>query len=219
MPKLPHDPEEMLVCEIYTSLEGEGGDIGLPMTFVRVTGCPLRCSWCDQPEAFWEGATLRLDAIVARVRELGARRVCVTGGEPLAHRQCPTLVERLLAAGHRIVLETSGAFSVAGMPDHESLCLSVDVKCPGSGMEDRNLWTNLPFLRAKDQVKFVIVDRSDYEYAKRVLAEHRPACPVVMQPEGGRDLKPLAGWVLEDRLDVRVLPQLHKLIWGDERGR
>jgi len=219
MPKLPRDPEEMLVCEIYASLEGEGGDIGLPMTFVRVTGCPLRCSWCDQPEAFWEGSTMRIEAILARVRELRSRRVCVTGGEPLAHRQCRALVERLLAAGFRVVLETSGAFSVAEMPDHEALCLSVDVKCPGSGMADRNLWSNLAVLRAKDQVKFVIVDRADYEYAKKILADRRPVCPVILQPEGGRNLRELAEWALADRLDVRVLPQLHKVIWGDAPGR
>jgi len=161
---------------------------------------------------------MRLDAILARVRELGSRRVCVTGGEPLAHRQCRALVERLLAAGHRVVLETSGAFSVTELPDHEDLCLSVDVKCPGSGMQDRNLWSNLEVLRAKDQMKFVIVNRADYEYAKKVLAERRPACPVILQPEGGRDLQALAAWVLEDRLDVRVLPQLHKMIWGDRKG-
>jgi len=219
LPRLPRDPETMLVCEIYRTLEGEGSDIGLPMTFVRVTGCPLRCTWCDQPEAFFEGSEMSLGRIVDKVRELGARRVCVTGGEPLAHRQCKTLLERLLAAGFRVVLETSGAFSVTEMPDHEALCLSVDVKCPGSGMEDRNLWANLRVLRAKDQVKFVIVDRIDYDYAKRVLDERRPACPVVMQPEGGRELKALAEWVLEDRLEVRVLPQLHKVIWGDEKGR
>jgi len=219
MPKVPRGPEEMLVCEIYRSLEGEGVDIGLPMTFVRVTGCPLRCRWCDQPEAFFEGAVMSLDAILDRVRALGTRRVCVTGGEPLAHKQCSALVQRLLDAGHRVVLETSGAFSVAEFPKSPDLCLSVDVKCPGSGMEDRNLWSNLRVLTAKDQVKFVVVDRADYEYAKRVVEEHRPACPVVLQPEGGRNLKALAEWVLADGLEARVLPQLHKVIWGDARGK
>ena len=219
MPKLPGDPERMLVAEIYKSLEGEGMDIGLPMTFVRITGCPLRCTWCDQPEAFFEGEEMTLDAILDRVRELGAPRVCVTGGEPLAHKQCHTLLQRLLDAGHRIVLETSGAFPIDPLPQSEDLCISLDIKCPASGMEDRNRWENLPHLRSGDQAKFVIVDRGDYEYARGVLSKHDLACPVVMQPEGGREMKPLAEWVLEDGLEVRVLPQLHKIIWGDAPGR
>jgi 7-carboxy-7-deazaguanine synthase len=219
MPQLPRAAGSLLVNEIYRSLEGEGLDIGLPMTFVRLTGCPLRCVWCDQPEAFFEGSEMTLDEVLGRVAQLGVRRVCVTGGEPLAHRQCPALLERLLAEGYKVVLETSGAFPIAGLPDHADLCRSVDVKCPGSGMSDRNLWANLGLLGAKDQVKFVIVDRGDYEYAKEVLGRHAPRCPVVLQPEGGRELGTLAEWVLADCLDVRVLPQLHKVIWGEAKGR
>jgi len=218
MPHLPREADRLLINEIYRSLEGEGLDLGLPMTFVRLTGCPLRCVWCDQPEAFFEGKEMGLDDVLARVAELGTNRVCVTGGEPLAHRQCPALLDRLLAAGHRVVLETSGAFPIEGLPPSPDLCISLDVKCPGSGMEDRNRWENLPHLAAKDQVKFVVVDRADYEYARDVLRQRRLPCPIILQPEGGRDLKPLATWVLEDRLDVRVLPQLHKWIWGDARG-
>lgn len=218
MPKLPTDPEEILLCEIYLSLQGEGVDMGRPTVFVRTTGCPMRCRWCDSEYSFFDGSIVRINDVINSVEKYRAHDVCVTGGEPLAQTQVGTLVRRLLGRGYRVVVETGGSQSIEVLPSSRDLCISLDVKCPSSGMHERQKWTNLKHLKPRDQLKFVIADRADYEYAKAVLSRYSLACPVVFQPEGGKKLRPLAEWVLEDGIDVRVLPQLHKWIWGKKRG-
>lgn len=208
------------ITEIFLSVQGESSSVGWPTVFVRLTGCPLRCRYCDTAYAFHGGEWKTLDDIVAEVAALGARHVCVTGGEPLAQRNCLPLLVRLCDAGLRVSLETSGALDIGGVDPR--VVRVVDLKTPGSGEMARNLWSNLAHLRPDDELKFVLCDRADYEWARARVAEHRLAtrCAVLFSPSQGQ-LEParLADWILADRLPVRFQLQLHKLLWGDAPGR
>jgi 7-carboxy-7-deazaguanine synthase len=208
------------VYEIFFSLQGETSRIGLPTAFVRLTGCPLRCVYCDTAYAFQGGATQELDEILARVAATGAHYVTVTGGEPLAQKDCLTLLHRLCDAGYDVSLETGGSLDIAAVDPRVSVIL--DLKTPGSGEVSKNLWANLAHLKPTDEVKFVICDREDYEWAKRTLTEHAIAdrCQVLFSPVYGKvEPRALAEWILGDRLPVRFQLQLHKLLWGEEPGR
>jgi 7-carboxy-7-deazaguanine synthase len=214
------DSERLRVTEIFYSLQGESRTVGCPTVFVRLTGCPLRCGYCDTAYAFTEGEWMSFDAILARVGGYGARYVTVTGGEPLAQRPCRELLVKLCDAGYAVSLETSGALDIAGIDPRVSVVM--DLKAPGSGEEAKNLYANLTHLRPVDQVKFVIQDRADYEWSRAKLREHDLAarCEVLFSPVFGRLLpRDLADWILADRLPVRMQVQLHKLLWGEERGR
>lgn len=209
------------VTEIFHSIQGESTHAGLPCTFVRLTGCPLRCDWCDTEYAFHGGEKMTLDAIMDRVREIGTSMVEITGGEPLVHKGAFRLADRLLDGGYTVLIETSGAFDVS--PLDERVHKIMDLKCPGSGEEERNLWSNLDHLTARDEVKFVIRDRADYEWARRVINERGLADrarsgslrALLFSPVWGEiDRERLAGWILEDQLPVRFQLQLHKLVWG-----
>jgi 7-carboxy-7-deazaguanine synthase len=211
---------KLRVSEIFHSLQGESSRAGLPTVFVRLTGCPLRCTWCDTEYAFGGGETMTLGDVLTEVAQYGARYVCVTGGEPLAQKACLPLLAALCDAGYSVSLETSGALDISGVDRRVSRIM--DLKAPGSGEADKNLWDNLARLDARDEIKIVLVDEADYEWAKSVLAARRldEICPVLLSPVAGRlDPKRLAEWVLRDRLPVRVQLQLHKIIWGSERGR
>lgn len=190
----------------------------MPTVFVRTTVCNLRCDWCDSEFSFTEGDYVKLDDLMKKIRSFSAREVCLTGGEPLLQKQCVTLCKRLLELGYGVEIETGGSLPIGSLPKHPRLSVSLDVKCPASKMENNMCWDNLPALAPKDQLKFVIADRKDYDYAKEILKKYPVGCPVIFQPEGGTKLLPLADWVLKDGLAVRVLPQFHKLIWGDKRG-
>lgn len=194
--------------------------MGLPTVFVRLTGCPLRCGYCDTSHAFQGGQWMELSAILAAVAAYPTRHVCVTGGEPLAQKPCRELLKRLCDAGHDVALETSGALDVGGVDGR--VARIVDVKTPGSGEVDRNLWANLAVLTGRDEVKFVLVDEADYRWAAGVLRQYRieERCEVLFSPVHGR-LAPrdLAEWILRDGLPVRMQIQLHKLLWGEEQGR
>jgi len=207
------------ITEIFFSLQGESRTVGWPTVFVRLTGCPLRCGYCDTSYAFQGGAWMSLDAILADVARYGARHVTVTGGEPLAQPACLTLLGALCDAGYEVSLETSGALDVRGVDPR--VIKVMDLKTPGSGELDRNLWDNLPCLTSRDQVKFVLCDRADYDWARGVLRDHDLAsrCEVLFSPVHG-SLEPaqLAEWILADRLPVRFQIQLHKYLWGDEPG-
>jgi 7-carboxy-7-deazaguanine synthase len=212
--------ERLRITEIFRSLQGEADTVGIPTIFVRLTGCPLRCQYCDTAYAFTGGQWWSLDRIVARVRELEASHVCVTGGEPLAQPACLTLLRRLCDAGHRVSLETSGAMSLGGVDPR--VVLVVDVKTPGSREVARNRYEELSRLHSKDLVKFVICDRADYEWSRAKVAElDLPArCGVLFSPSHEQlSARELADWILEDRLPVRFQIQLHKYLWGNVAGK
>ncbi len=208
------------VNEIFHSVQGEGTRAGVRCVFVRLTGCHLRCTWCDTEYAFHEGAWMTLDEIVTQVRDYNCPTVELTGGEPLLQPGAFPLLTQLADAFESVLLETSGAVSIAEVDPR--VVRIVDIKCPGSGEVERNHWPNIELLTPRDEIKFVIADRDDYEWAKDVLARHDlpKRCPVILAPVYGA-LAPLdlTNWVLADRLDVRIGLQLHKLIWEpDTRG-
>ncbi|WP_305805707.1 7-carboxy-7-deazaguanine synthase QueE [Stenotrophomonas sp. YIM B06876] len=208
------------ITEIFLSLQGEADAAGWPTVFVRLTGCPLRCSYCDTAYAFHGGSWWDIDAIVAEVLRQGVRHVCVTGGEPLAQKRCLALLEKLCDAGLDVSLETSGALDVGGVDARVSRI--VDLKTPGSGEMARNRLENLPLLTARDQVKFVLCSRGDYEWARDMVREHRlDERTMVLFSPSKSELSPreLADWIVADRLPVRFQMQLHKLLWNDEPGR
>ncbi|MDR2871880.1 MAG: 7-carboxy-7-deazaguanine synthase QueE [Xanthomonadaceae bacterium] len=212
--------ERLRVTEVFLSLQGESDSVGWPTVFVRLTGCPLRCTYCDTAYAFDGGQWYGIDDIVQQVAQYGVRHVCVTGGEPLAQKRCLVLLQRLCDAGYCVSLETSGALDVAGVDPRVSRI--VDVKTPGSGEQGRNHWENLSLLNAHDQVKFVLCGREDYDWACTILREYRLAdrCMVLFSPsKSDLDARTLADWIIADRLPVRFQMQLHKLLWDDEPGR
>ena len=208
------------VTEIFHSLQGEADTAGVPTVFVRLTGCPLRCQYCDTAYAFYGGEWWERDAIVARVREYATPYVCVTGGEPLAQKGCTELLTRLCDAGLRVSLETSGAMSLGEVDPR--VVKVVDVKTPGSGEERRNRYEELPRLAAHDLVKFVICGRSDYEWSREKLRELElpQVCSVLFSPSHEQlAARELADWILADRLPVRLQIQLHKYLWGNVPGK
>lgn len=207
----------MKVCEAFRSLQGEGMKIGTPTFFIRTAGCNLKCSWCDTQYAMSEpGEDMSVDKIMDLVKD--ERDVCLTGGEPMLQEDALELLGRLSEAGKTVVLETNGSVSLKDVPDSENIIISMDIKCPGSGMHEKMDFGNIALLRKKDQLKFVISDGIDLEYAVGVLEEYRPECEVIFTPVGGMDIEPLAEEVVERRIDARVLPQLHKIIWGNKRA-
>ena len=208
------------ITEIFHSLQGEGDTVGFPTVFVRLTGCPLRCQYCDTAYAFSGGQWMDLDAILEQVRTWGATHVCVTGGEPLAQANCLPLLQKLCDDGYRVSLETSGALPVDQVDSRVSRV--VDVKTPDSGESHRNLLDQLSLLGGRDQIKFVICSRADYEWSRDLVAERRlnGNAMVLFSPSHEQvPARQLADWILADRLPVRMQVQLHKLLWGNEPGR
>ncbi len=208
------------INEIFHSLQGEADAVGFPTVFVRLTGCPLRCRYCDTEYAFHNGDWLEIDSIMEKVRGYGARHVCVTGGEPLAQRECITLLHELCDAGFDVSLETSGALDVEAVDPRVSRV--VDVKTPGSGEVSRNRLENFQCLTPRDQLKFVICSREDYEWSKAFLREHglHERCRILFSPSYNQQSPTeLADWILADRLSVRFQMQLHKVLWGDVPGK
>jgi 7-carboxy-7-deazaguanine synthase len=211
----------LTINEIFHSIQGESTHVGRPCVFVRLTACDLRCAWCDTPYSFHEGRRMSLDEVVDQVIAFDCPVVEVTGGEPLLQPEVYPLMERLLERGHVVMLETGGHRSIAHVPPE--VIRIVDVKCPASGESDRNYWPNLDLLTARDEVKFVIQDRTDYDFAKDVVERFdladRCAAVLFSPVHGVLDPRVLAGWILEDRLPVRLQLQAHKYIWGaDVRG-
>ena len=212
--------ERLKITEVFLSLQGESRSVGWPTVFIRLTGCPLRCTYCDSAYAFHGGEWRSIPDLVEEARSHGVRHVCVTGGEPLAQKRCLLLLKALCDAGFEVSLETSGALDISEVDPRVSIVL--DLKTPDSGEAKRNRLPNLPLLQAKDQVKFVLCSRADYDWAKAMVAEHGLASrgEVLFSPSFDQ-LAPreLADWIVADRLPVRFQLQLHKQLWGDEPGR
>lgn len=208
------------ITEVFLSLQGESCRVGLPTVFVRLTGCPLRCRWCDTAYAFEGGQWRDTESVVAEVTGYGVQHVTVTGGEPLAQPGCLELLSDLSDQGLSVSLETSGALDIE--PVDSRVTVIMDLKAPGSAESDRNRWENLAHVKPTDQIKFVIADQLDYAWSCEQLAEHKLAekCEVLFSPVAG-ELAPrqLADWIVQDRLPVRFQIQLHKILWGDEAGR
>ena len=208
------------LTEIFFSLQGETARAGLPTVFVRLTGCPLRCVWCDTTYSFSGGEPATIDSILARVANYPARQVCVTGGEPLAQKECLPLLSALCDAGYEVSLETSGALDIAGVDPRVARVM--DLKAPDSGEGDKNRWENLGLLTPRDEIKIVVASRTDYEWARDLIRERRldALCPVLLSPAQGLvDPTALAEWILDDGLNVRFQLQLHKLLWGSAKGK
>jgi 7-carboxy-7-deazaguanine synthase len=208
------------LTEIFLSIQGEADSVGWPTVFVRLTGCPLRCQYCDTQYAFHGGEWFTLDHILDRVAEYSARHVCVTGGEPLAQKNCVALLRSLCDTGYRVSLETSGAMDVSEVDPR--VIRVVDIKTPASGEERRNRFENIELLRADEQVKFVICDRADFEWSRNLVREKKlhQKCTVLFSPSHGQvEPRDLAQWILDERLQVRLQVQLHKYLWGDVPGR
>ena len=209
----------MRIIEVFHSLQGEGPLTGVRTTFIRTARCNLRCTWCDTPYSFGPGRARSIDSLLSEVARHRTHHVCLTGGEPLLQGESVELVERLADRGVTTVIETGGSLDVSPYLDIPRVRLSVDVKCPSSNMQRHNRWSNLRKLRARDVLKFVVADRPDYLYARRVVRRYHGPATIVFQPVWGSDAGRLADWVLKDRLDVRVMLQEHKLLWGDVPGR
>ncbi len=208
------------VTEIFFSLQGETKTVGLPTVFIRLTGCPLRCQYCDTAYAFQGGTGMSIEDILSQVKTYGARYVTVTGGEPLAQKPCIELLQCLCDEGYQVSLETSGALDVACVDSR--VVKVIDIKTPGSGEVEKNLWLNLEYILPHDQIKFVICDQNDYFWSKKIVKKYdlTKKCDILFSPSY-TEQKPgeLADWIIEDRLPVRLQVQLHKYLWGDVPGR
>ena len=208
----------MKICEIFRSLQGEGTLIGTPTVFVRTAGCNLECAWCDTPYAKKEGDEMTVHEILEKVKAFETHFVCVTGGEPLFQKESVKLIDDLLKAGYHVSVETNGSISLEDLPCSMNMMISMDIKCPTSGMQEQMDLSNLELLSPIDQLKFVVANREDMMYATKILRDYKVESIVIFTPVGGLDLEPVADFVLKKKLNIRVLPQLHKLIWGDKRG-
>ena len=211
--------QTLRINEIFFSLQGESSRVGLPTVFVRLTGCPLRCGYCDTAYAFHDGNKRNIDDVIDEVATHKAKYVCVTGGEPLAQKNCLSLLAKLCDLGYSVSLETSGAIDISEVDPRVSRI--VDIKTPGSGEVDKNRWENLPWLTPEDEIKFVITSEADYRWAVALLEEKNllALAPVLFSPAFNEvSHEALAAWILRDRLNVRMQVQLHKIIWGEKRG-
>ncbi len=213
-------PLSLKISEIFYSIQGEASRAGLPTVFVRLTGCPLRCVWCDTEYAFSGGQSMTLTRILETVGAYAVRQVCVTGGEPLAQANCLPLLSALCDADYDVSLETSGALDISGVDSRVSRI--VDLKAPGSGESAKNRWKNIDFLSSQDELKFVIKDRADYEWARDTVVHNQldVLCPLLFSPvQGALEPRMLAEWIIADQLPVRLQLQLHKLLWGNIQGK
>jgi|YNPBryantNP2012_1023418.scaffolds.fasta_scaffold07319_3 7-carboxy-7-deazaguanine synthase len=209
----------MIVNEIFYSIQGEGSWVGLPNIFIRTTGCNLRCSFCDTTYAYSQGSEMSINDIIREVKRYPCRFICVTGGEPLLQPDIQELLDTLINKGYSICVETNGSLSVESLTSKRSLMISLDVKCPSSNMHRMMHLYNISLLRPLDQLKFIVKDKEDYSYAKKIINSYKPSCSVFLQPvHNGIDPKVLSKWILDDGLPVRISLQIHKIIFGEMRG-
>jgi len=208
----------MKVNEIFYSIQGEGILVGVPSIFLRLTGCNLRCSFCDTKYAYIQGKEISIQAILDDIKKFACTYICLTGGEPLLQKDAVKLIENLLQKNYEVCLETNGSISIKKLVGKKSLMISLDIKCPSSGSHEQMIMKNISYLSKKDQLKFIIKNKEDYDYAKKILKKYNPQCTVFFQPVWGMSPKKLASWILNDGLLVRLTLQLHKIIWGEKRG-
>jgi len=204
----------MKINEIFYSIQGEGNWTGFPNIFIRTTGCNLRCSFCDTKYAYNKGKEMTLEKIIEKISIYPCKYICITGGEPLLQKDIVDLIDKLLKKGYKTSIETNGSLSIKKISNKKSLMISLDIKCPSSKMHKKNFLKNVNFLKKKDQLKFIIKNKTDYEYAKKFLKDYKPVCTVFFQPVWGKNPKNLAKWIINDGLSVKIGLQIHKIIWG-----
>ena len=207
----------MKINEIFYSIQGEGNWTGLPNIFIRTTGCNLRCSFCDTKYAYEKGKEMTIDEIIEKIGSYPCKYICITGGEPLLQKDIIHLIDKLLKKGYKISIETNGSLSIKKISNKKNLMISIDIKCPSSNMNEFNYFENFNFLRENDQLKFIIKNKDDYEYAKTILEKYKPFCTVFLQPVWGRNPKNLTRWVIKDGLNAKIGLQIHKIIWCNKR--
>jgi len=207
----------MKINEIFYSIQGEGAWTGRPNIFIRTTGCNLRCSFCDTKYAYKKGKTMTVKEITEKIGKYPCKYICITGGEPLLQNDIIDLIDKLLKKRYKISIETNGSISIEKISDKKSLMISLDIKCPTSNMHENNFLENINFLKKDDQLKFVIKNKDDYEYAKKILEKYKPLCTVFLQPVWGKNPKNLTKWIINDGLNVKLGLQIHKIIWGEKR--
>ena len=208
----------MKIIEIFRSLQGEGVLIGTPTVFIRFQGCNLMCEWCDTGYAREGGQEMSVEQVLQKVEEMKTQFICLTGGEPLLQRDSVRLMNKLLEKLYHVTLETNGSLSLEDVPCADNILISLDIKCPSSGMHEKMIFSNLELLSPADQLKFIVADNEDLEYADDIINKYEIKSTIIFTPVGGLDLEPLASYVLSKKINARVLPQLHKLIWGDKQG-
>ncbi|KYK28707.1 hypothetical protein AYK20_06745 [Thermoplasmatales archaeon SG8-52-1] len=206
----------MKINEIFYSLQGEGKWTGLPNIFIRTTGCNLRCAFCDTKYAYDTGKEMTLDIILEQIRKYPCKYVCLTGGEPLLQNEILKLIELLLERKYKLCIETNGSINIKDI-SNKSIMISLDIKCPSSNMHERNDFLNINLLRNDDQIKFIIKDKKDYNYAKEIVKKYKPRCMVFFQPVWGINPNKIANWIISDGLDIKLGLQIHKILWGDKK--
>jgi 7-carboxy-7-deazaguanine synthase len=205
----------MKINEIFYSLQGEGLWTGLPNIFIRLTGCNLRCSYCDTKYAYHKGEENKIKDIIRKISRYQCKYICITGGEPLLQKDVYDLIDNLIEDDYNICIETNGSIGIKRIANIPRTLISMDIKCPSSKMQDKNILGNLEYLRKTDQLKFIIKEKNDYEFAKGIINEHQPNCSIFFQPVWNTDPVELADWIISDKLNVRLGLQLHKILWRD----
>lgn len=209
----------MIINEIFYSIQGEGKWTGLPNIFIRTTGCNLRCSFCDTKYAYENGEELTTEQIKNKIKKHKCNHICITGGEPLLQKDITYLINELLKESYTIEIETNGSINIKPITEKEKLMISCDIKCPSSEMHKEMVFGNIQMLEKKDQLKFIIQDKKDYEYAKKIIKKYKTKCTILFQPTWKTNPKKLAEWILKDELNVRLGLQTHKIIWGNVKGK
>jgi len=209
---------KMKINEIFYSIQGEGKWTGLPNIFIRTTGCNLRCSFCDTKFAYNDGKEMTVKQVIDKIKKYPCKYICLTGGEPLIQNEIYNLIDSLLEENYRVCLETNGSKNIENISKNNNILISLDIKCPSSNMQDKNYLKNINYLREKDQLKFVIGNKEDYEYAKKIIKNYKPKSMIFFQPVWGKNPKELSKWILKDGVDVKLGLQLHKILWGNKRG-
>lgn len=208
----------MKINEIFYSIQGEGKNSGVPTIFIRTSGCNLRCSYCDTIYAYENGEEFKPDHILKELKKHNCKNVSITGGEPLLQKDLEYLLEILIQNNYNISIETNGSIDIIHLTKYDNVIISLDIKCPSSNMSGKMVFNNILYLREKDQLKMIIKNRNDYEYAKKIIKNYKIKCPIFLQPVWGENPKKLANWILQDNLNVILSLQLHKLIWGLKKG-